>query len=43
VLKLLGISKRLRDLLAATRLLGLFEVFEGEDAALASFTGTPAS
>ena len=43
VLKLLGISKRLRDLLAATRLLGLFEVFESEDAALASFTATPAS
>jgi len=38
MLKLLRVSKRLRDLLAATRLLALFELFETEDAALASFS-----
>lgn len=37
-LKLLRVGKRLRDLLAATRLLTLFEVFEAEDVALASFS-----
>lgn len=42
-LKLLRISKRLRDLLAATRLLGLFEVFDSEEAALASFNGAAAA
>ncbi len=36
-LKVARLSKRLRDLLAATRLLPLFEVFETEEAALASF------
>jgi len=43
MLKLLGVSKRLRDLLAATRLLALFELFDTEDAALASFEGAGAS
>ena len=37
ILKLLRVSKRLRDLLAATRLLPLFETFDSEEAALASF------
>jgi anti-sigma B factor antagonist len=41
LLKLLRVSKRLRDLLAATRLLPFFEVFDREETALASFT-TPA-
>ena len=42
-LRLVGVSKRLRDLLAATRLLPLFQVFENEQAALASFDAAPAS
>lgn len=37
ILKLLRVSKRLRDLLAATRLLPLFEVFDNEEHAVASF------
>jgi anti-sigma B factor antagonist len=36
-LKLVRVSTRLRDLLVATRLLPLFQLFETEDAALASF------
>jgi anti-sigma B factor antagonist len=36
-LRLVGVSKRLRDLLQATRLLSLFQVCESENAALASF------
>ena len=39
-LKLLRVGKRLRDLLAATRLLPLFEVFDNEEHALASFGAT---
>ena len=42
-LRLVGVSRRLRDLLAATRLLPLFQVFENEQAALASFDAAPAS
>ena len=42
-LRLVGVSKRLRDLLVATRLLPLFKIFDTEDAALASFDPAPAS
>jgi len=42
-LRLVGVSKRLRDLLAATRLLPLFQLYENEQAALASFDTAPAS
>ena len=36
-LKLLGVPKRVRDLLAITKLLPIFEIFEDEDAAVRSF------
>jgi len=36
-LKLLGMPKRVRDLLAITKLLPIFEAFEDEDAAVQSF------
>lgn len=36
-LKLVSPTRRLRDLLGITRLNTLFEVFDGEDAAIASF------
>ena len=36
-LKLLKLPDRIRDLLAATQLISMFEVFEDEDEALASF------
>jgi anti-sigma B factor antagonist len=39
-LKLVRVGKRLRDLLAATRLLPLFDVFDNEEHALASFGAT---
>ena len=42
-LLLVGVSKRLRDLLVATRLLPLFQLFDNEQAALASFDTAPAS
>jgi len=42
-LRLVGVGKRLRDLLFATRLLSLFQVFDTEDAALASFNGAPSA
>jgi anti-sigma B factor antagonist len=42
-MRLVRVSKRLRDLLAATRLLPLFQLFETEDAALASFDSAPPS
>jgi anti-sigma B factor antagonist len=42
-LRLVGVSKRLRDLLAATRLLPLFQVFDTEEAALGSFNGAASS
>jgi anti-sigma B factor antagonist len=42
-LRLVRVSKRLRDLLVATRLLPLFRIFDTEDAALASFDPAPAS
>ena len=37
VLKLLNVSKRLRDLLVVTKLLTVFETFDSEAPALASF------
>ena len=37
-LKLLGVTKRLRDLLVVTKLLTVFETFDDEASALASFT-----
>ena len=42
-LRLVGVGKRLRDLLFATRLLSLFQIFDTEDAALASFNGAPSA
>lgn len=36
-LKLLNVAKRLRDLLVVTRLLTVFDTFESEDEAVASF------
>ena len=36
-LKLLGPPRRLKDLLAVTKLVPVFEAFQGEDAAVASF------
>jgi anti-sigma B factor antagonist len=36
-LKLLNVTKRLRDLLVVTKLLTVFETFDNESAALASF------
>ena len=39
-LKLLGITKRLRDLLVVTKLLTVFDTFENEADALASFGAT---
>ncbi len=36
-LKLLGLTKKIRELLAITKLLTVFEVFDDEPAALASF------
>ena len=41
-LKLLNPTKRLRDLLVLTKLLVVFDAFEDEDAALASFRNKPA-
>ncbi len=38
VLKLLNVTKRLRDLLVVTKLLTVFETFDDEASALASFT-----
>ena len=37
-LKLLNVTKRLRDLLVVTKLLTVFETFDSETSALASFT-----
>ena len=37
-LKLLNVTKRLQDLLVVTKLLTVFEAFDNETAALASFT-----
>ena len=37
-LKLLNVTTRLRDLLVITKLLTVFEVFDSEASALASFT-----
>ena len=37
-LKLLNVTKRLRDLLVVTKLLTVFEAFDNEASALASFT-----
>ena len=37
-LKLLNVTKRLRDLLVVTKLLTVFETFDDETSALASFT-----
>ena len=37
-LKLLNLTKRLKDLLVLTKLLTVFDTYESEDAALASFT-----
>ena len=42
-LKLANPAKRIRDLLEITRLNTLFEVFDSEDAAVASFRGDPHS
>jgi len=42
VLKLLNVQKRLRDLLVVTRLLLVFDTFESEAEALASFAKTTA-
>ena len=36
-LKLLGLTKRIKDLLTITKLVTVFESFQGEDAAVASF------
>ena len=36
-LKLLGLTKKIRELLAITKLLTVFEVYDDEPAALASF------
>ena len=36
-LKLLQLPERIRDLLQATQLIGMFEIFEDEEAALQSF------
>jgi anti-sigma B factor antagonist len=36
-LKLLGLTKRIKDLLTITKLVTVFETFEHEDAAVASF------
>ena len=38
-LKLLNVTKRLRDLLVVTRLLTVFETFDSEEEAIASFGG----
>ena len=38
VLKLMNVTKRLRDLLVVTKLLTVFEAFDDEASALASFT-----
>jgi anti-sigma B factor antagonist len=40
-LKLLNLTKKLRDLLTITKLLTVFDIFENEDAALASFGQFP--
>ena len=37
-LKLLGLAKRIRDLMALTKLLNVFEIFETEQEALDSFS-----
>ena len=42
VLKLLNVTKRLKDLLVVTKLLTVFDTFENEAAALASF-GSPSA
>jgi len=42
-LRLVGVGKRLRDLLAATRLLPLFQLCDTEAAALGSFTSAASS
>ena len=36
-LKLLGLTKRIKDLLTITKLVTVFDTFDGEDAAIASF------
>ena len=38
-IKLLGVTKRLNDLLVITKLLNVFECFENEDEAIDSFDG----
>ncbi|MBI3048420.1 MAG: STAS domain-containing protein [Acidobacteria bacterium] len=40
-LKLLNVTKRLRDLLVLTKLLTVFDTYDSEAAALASFESTP--
>jgi anti-sigma B factor antagonist len=40
VLKLLNVTKRLKDLLVVTRLVTVFQTFENEAEALASFGGS---
>jgi len=42
-LKLLHVSARVHDLLVVTRLGKVFEVFEGEEEAIASFASPPAA
>lgn len=42
-IKLLNITRRLTDLLVVTRLLTVFDCFDGEAEALASFADQPAS
>jgi anti-sigma B factor antagonist len=37
ILKLLGLTKRIKELLAITKLVTIFESFPGDDAAVASF------
>ena len=42
-LKLLGLTKRITDLLAITKLLTVFETFESESAAIGSFSASAQS